>query len=75
MRKDLPILIKNDRELTGKAGIVETDKPERTAQFLSHERMREELRQKWEDQEAENAFKESIHYGDVRFQGLPVFAV
>lgn len=68
MRKDLPILIKNDRELTGKTGIVETDKPERTAQFLSHERMREELRQKWEEQEAENAFKESIHYGDVRFQ-------
>ncbi|XP_077487314.1 coiled-coil domain-containing protein 174 [Amblyomma americanum] len=68
MRKDLPALMKNDQELTGKAGTVETDIPERTAQFLVHERTREQLRQQWEEQEAENAYKESLHYGDVRFQ-------
>lgn len=68
MRKDLPALMKNDQELTGKAGTVETDVPERTAQFLAHERTREELRQQWEEKEAENAYKESLHYGDVRFQ-------
>lgn len=68
MRKDLPALMKNDQELTGKAGTVETDIPERTAQFLAHERSCEQLRQQWEEQEAENAYKESLHYGDVRFQ-------
>lgn len=68
MRKDLPALIDNDKELTGKAGVVEADIPERTAQFLAHERTREQLRQQWQDQEAENAYKESLHYGDVRFQ-------
>lgn len=68
MRKDLPQLIKSDQELTGKTGTVETDVPERTAQFLVHERTREQLRQQWEQQEAENANKESLHYGDVRFQ-------
>uniref|UniRef100_A0A131YCS9 Calponin logy ch domain containing protein n=1 Tax=Rhipicephalus appendiculatus TaxID=34631 RepID=A0A131YCS9_RHIAP len=68
MRKDLPALIDNDKELTGKAGVVEADVPERTAQFLAHERTREQLRQQWQDQETENAYKESLHYGDVRFQ-------
>ncbi|KAH8021523.1 hypothetical protein HPB51_015919 [Rhipicephalus microplus] len=68
MRKDLPALIDSDKELTGKAGVVEADIPERTAQFLAHERTREQLRQQWQDQEAENAYKESLHYGDVRFQ-------
>lgn len=68
MRKDLPALIDNDKELTGKAGVVEADIPERTAQFLAYERTREQLRQQWQDQEAENAYKESLHYGDVRFQ-------
>lgn len=68
MRKDLPELIKSDQELTGKTGIVETDVPERTAQFLVHERTREQLREQWEQQEAENATKESLHYSDVRFQ-------
>lgn len=68
MRKDLAALIDNDKELTGKAGVVEADIPERTAQFLAHERTREQLRQQWQEQEAENAYKESLHYGDVRFQ-------
>lgn len=68
MRKDLPALIDSDKELTGKAGVVEADIPERTAQFLAHERTREQLRQQWQEQEAENAYKESLHYGDVRFQ-------
>ncbi|XP_037519874.1 coiled-coil domain-containing protein 174 [Rhipicephalus sanguineus] len=68
MRKDLPALIDNDKELTGKSGVVEADIPERTAQFLAYERTREQLRQQWQDQEAENAYKESLHYGDVRFQ-------
>ncbi|KAH7938073.1 hypothetical protein HPB49_019643 [Dermacentor silvarum] len=68
MRKDLPALINSDKELTGKAGVVEADIPERTAQFLAHERTREQLRQQWQEQEAENAYKESLHYGDVRFQ-------
>lgn len=68
MRKDLPSLIHNDKELTGKTGTVETDAPERTAQFLSYEATKDKLRQKWEEKEAENALKESIHYGDIRFE-------
>ncbi|XP_064461635.1 coiled-coil domain-containing protein 174-like [Ornithodoros turicata] len=68
LRKDLPELIASDEHLTGKAGTVEGDVPERTAQFLAFEATREHLREEWEAKEAENAFKGDIHYGDVRFQ-------
>lgn len=68
LRKDLSEIVASDKDLTGKTGTVESDVPERTAQFLAFEKTREQLRQQWEVQEAQNATKGDVHYGDVRFE-------
>ena len=38
-------------------------------QHLDEDEYNERMRDKWRYQEAENRDKDSIHYGDVRFDG------
>lgn len=72
MRRDLPGLKRVDEELVreGTVGPEETGqglrKP-RGADLMDETIRLDLLRQKWEQQEAENLAKDNLHYSDVRF--------
>ncbi len=71
MKKDLPDLVKNDKELykykEEEARARESEKRAEEADLMSEDMRRELLRQKWEKEEEDNLNKRSVHYQDVLF--------
>ncbi|XP_068209491.1 coiled-coil domain-containing protein 174-like [Palaemon carinicauda] len=63
MRKDLPTMVAQDKNLLGE----DKDEATQEEELISGEKHREKLREQWELEAEVNAFKKDVHYQDVMY--------